>query len=78
MIPGATYKLYKFKYKSDPEQIEYVGVIAQEVQRNRPDAIIEGKDGYLAVNYSKLGMKMMTYEEFLQAEMDIEEIAQAA
>jgi hypothetical protein len=41
-IPAVTYKLYKFKYESDPEQIEYVGVLAQEVIERRPDAVIEG------------------------------------
>ena len=30
------------------------GVIAQEVQKTHPDAVIEGKDGYLMVNYGKL------------------------
>lgn len=31
-----------------------VGVIAQQVQRKYPEAVVEGPDGYLMVNYGKL------------------------
>ena len=30
------------------------GVIAQQVQRTNPEAVVEGPDGYLMVNYGKL------------------------
>jgi hypothetical protein len=30
------------------------GVIAQEVQKTHPDAVVEGDHGYLMVNYGKL------------------------
>jgi hypothetical protein len=45
-IPVYTYRYHGGKQK-------YRGVMAQDVQRIRPDAVLE-QDGYLAVDYSKL------------------------
>jgi hypothetical protein len=51
--------LYRFKYLwSD---IAYVGVMAQEVREVMPDAVIEGSDGFLRVDYAVLGLEMVTY-----------------
>ena len=30
------------------------GVLAQEIQETHPDAVSEGEDGYLMVNYRKV------------------------
>lgn len=35
----------------------YVGVIAQKAQLLRPDTVTRGPDGYLRVNYERLGIK---------------------
>ena len=43
--------VYSFKYKGDDKT--YQGVMAQEV----PWASIEGKDGYLKVDYSKVDVE---------------------
>ena len=43
----------------------YVGVMAQEVQLIRPDAVTRGRDGYLRVFYDKLGVKFQTYEHWI-------------
>lgn len=48
------FNIYEFSYKGQPER--YIGVMAQEVQKTRPDAVVE-KDGYLAVNYDKIGIE---------------------
>lgn len=48
--------LYRFRYKGLPDVWE--GVMAQDVAMVRPDAIIDGPFGYLAVDYAKLGLKM--------------------
>jgi hypothetical protein len=54
--------LYRYKYQwSDTE---YVGVLAQEAARVQPDAVLQGHDGYLRVNYALLGTKLQTYEEW--------------
>lgn len=44
--------IYTYNYIGDAEF--QVGVMAQEVQKNNPDAVIALDSGYLAVDYSKL------------------------
>ena len=45
--------IYTFRYKGDP--VTQMGVMAQEVQKVHPDAVIRLEDGYLAVDYSRIG-----------------------
>jgi len=48
--------IYRFKYLwSD---IEYVGVMAQEVRRTMPNAVVRGADGFLRVDYAAIGIEM--------------------
>jgi hypothetical protein len=54
---------YRFAYNGSDKP--YVGVMAQEVQAIRPDAVTRGADGYLRVSYARLGLKFETYEEWL-------------
>ncbi len=54
---------YRFSYLGGDKA--YVGVIAQEVQTIRPDAVTRGSDGYLRVYYEKLGLKFRTYGDWL-------------
>jgi hypothetical protein len=54
---------YSFSYLGSDKT--YVGVIAQEVQAVRPDAVTRGRDGYLRVYYDKLGLKFRTYQDWL-------------
>lgn len=49
------FNIYEFNYKGDSKR--YRGVIAQEVKNIMPDAVVE-IDGYLAVNYDKIGLQM--------------------
>src|SRR6185437_18722 len=55
--------LYRYRYKWS-DQV-YVGVMAQEVALIRPDAVVQGADGYLRVDYSRLGLHLMTWEEWV-------------
>jgi len=55
-------ELYLFRYKRDSET--YVGVIAQQVARLVPDAVVRGEDGYLRVDYGRLGLRLMTWTEW--------------
>lgn len=58
--------LYRFRYLwSD---IVYVGVMAQEVASIVPDAVTRGADGYLRVNYARLGLRMQTWSEWTAAQ----------
>jgi hypothetical protein len=54
---------YRFMYNGSDKA--YVGVIAQEVQRVEPEAVVLGRDGYLRVFYDKLGLKLETYEQWI-------------
>ena len=54
---------YRFSYLGSNKP--YVGVIAQEVQRLVPEAVIRGHDGYLRVYYEQLGLKLRTYADWL-------------
>jgi polysaccharide export outer membrane protein len=57
--------LYRYRYLwSDTF---YVGVMAQEVERLIPDAVVHGSDGYLRVNYARLGLQFTTWDEWLAA-----------
>jgi hypothetical protein len=54
---------YRFAYNGS--DTAYVGVMAQEVERVRPDAVVRGDDGYLRVFYDKLGLTFQTYDQWL-------------
>jgi hypothetical protein len=54
--------LYRYRYLwSDTA---YVGVMAQEVALIHPGAVNKGPDGYLRVDYGRLGLKFMTESEW--------------
>ena len=54
--------LYRYHYIWS-DQV-YVGVMAQEVAQVDPDAVVLGDDGYLRVNYARLGLRMQTWDEW--------------
>ncbi len=54
---------YRFAYNGS--DTAYVGVMAQDVQRVRPDAVTRGRDGYLRVFYDKLGVTFQTYDQWI-------------
>lgn len=54
--------LYRFRYFWS-DQV-YVGVMAQQVAQIEPDAVVRHPDGFLYVNYDRLGLKMQTWEEW--------------
>ncbi len=54
--------LYSFRYLWD--DTEYVGVMAQDVLKVRPEAVSVGEDGYYRVDYGMLGTRMMTRSEW--------------
>jgi hypothetical protein len=54
---------YRFSYVGSHKA--YVGVMAQEVESVKPEAVTRGSDGYLRVYYDKLGLKFRTYSDWL-------------
>lgn len=54
--------LYRYRYLwSDTT---YVGVMAQEIAAVKPDAVLRGKDGYLRVDYRRLGLRLQTWDQW--------------
>jgi hypothetical protein len=45
--------VYTFRYKGD--DVTQMGVMAQEVAKVHPDAVVPLADGYLSVDYSRIG-----------------------
>ncbi len=64
---------YRFAYNGS--DTAYVGVMAQEVQRVRPDAVVRGRDGYLRVFYDKLGVKFQTYDQWIASGAQVPSLA---
>jgi len=54
---------YRFAYNGDDRV--YVGVMAQEVETIAPAAVVRGRDGYLRVDYDKLGLKFQSYDRWI-------------
>lgn len=49
------HSLYRYRYKDEPgDAPKHVGVMAQETEKKRPDAVAEGHDGVKRVNYGQL------------------------
>lgn len=48
------HKLYEYRYKGEKGGNKHLGVMAQEVEKKRPDAVMMGDDGLRRVNYGKL------------------------
>ena len=54
---------YRFAYNGSHRL--YVGVMAQEVQALVPEAVMRARDGYLRVDYGKLGLRFQTYDQWI-------------
>jgi opacity protein-like surface antigen len=54
--------IYRYRYLWSDEV--YVGVMAQEVARIVPDAVVCGSDGFMRVNYRRLGLRLMKLYEW--------------
>jgi hypothetical protein len=57
-------KLYRFRYRGSDHTL-YVGVMAQEVQKIQPSAVLQDHSGYFVVDYNRIGVKFMTWKEWL-------------
>jgi hypothetical protein len=60
---GNGLKLYTFRYRGSDHTV-YVGVMAQEVQKIDPSAVSHDPQGYLMVDYDRIGLKFMTWKEW--------------
>jgi Chaperone of endosialidase len=58
--------LYRYRYLwSDTI---YVGVMAQEVAEVMPGAVQRGADGYMRVDYARLGLRVQTWDQWVAAQ----------
>ena len=64
---------YRFAYNGTDKT--YVGVIAQEVQKLRPDAVVRGRDGYLRVHYERLGLHFQSYDDWTASGARLPQVA---
>ncbi|TCN29104.1 endosialidase-like protein [Sinorhizobium americanum] len=49
------HNLYEFQYKGEPTSgPKHIGVMAQEVEKTRPEAVLRGADGMRRVDYGRL------------------------
>jgi polysaccharide biosynthesis/export protein len=62
-------RLYRYRYAWSDTL--YVGVLAQEVLEVAPSAVSRGADGYLRVNYARLGLRMQLWEEWIASQSNV-------
>src|SRR5262245_29669166 len=58
-------ELYRFRYNVR-DRTASVGVMAQEVWTLEPSAVWRARDGYLMVDYDRIGLKFLTWREWQQ------------
>jgi hypothetical protein len=58
------YRGLDYRYRYLWGNTVYVGVMAQEVAEKVPGAAMMGDDGYMRVNYQKLGLRLRTLDEW--------------
>jgi hypothetical protein len=61
---GNGINLYRYRYRWNCT--DYVGVMAQEVAAVDPEAVSSDADGYLRVDYSRLGIQLRTYQDWAE------------
>jgi len=47
-------KVHNFTFKNDEKKAPHVGVIAQELQKVFPNAVVQGEDGYLRIRWDEM------------------------
>jgi Chaperone of endosialidase len=57
-----------YRLSCDDSDKLFVGVIAQEVERVMPDAVRRAPNGYLQVDYARVGVPMMTWDQWVEAD----------
>lgn len=58
--PNTGLPLHSYTYKSDPAKTPQVGVMAQDVQKVAPEAVGISPNGFMNVDYGKLGLPSPT------------------
>lgn len=61
-------KAYRYRFKG--QSVYHVGLIAQEVEKVIPEAVAEGEDGYLALDYNAVVAALVNAVNSLQAQIN--------
>ena len=64
-ISGMALDCIEFSYNGSDKI--FVGVVAQEVQKIQPAAVLRGGDGYLRVDYDQVGVKFQSYDQWIKS-----------
>jgi len=64
---------YRFVYNGG--RTTYVGVMAQEVRRVKPNAVFRDREGYLEVLYDRLAVTFETYDRWVASGAHIPSIS---
>lgn len=67
---GGEYRQLNKDSKKNTSERRHYGVSAQELQKIYPDLVLEGQDGYLAVNYTEMVPLLIRSIQELKAELD--------
>ena len=60
------FSLYRFKYLNDKNNVEYVGVMAQDLLDTHPEAVVVKESGFYGVYYDRLNLRMTTYSDWIR------------
>ena len=55
------HNIYEFEYIQDNKRQKHIGVMADEVIKIKPEAVVTMPDGYMAVNYAMIGVPHAVY-----------------
>ena len=62
--------MYNFTFKKDTDKKPHVGVIAQDLQKVFPKAVIKGTDGYLKIRWDEMFYAMLNSIKELASRID--------
>jgi hypothetical protein len=63
--------IYKYNFIDDKTKKEHIGCLAQDLQEICPGIVVEGKDGYLAIEESKIVYLLLEEVKKLKKELDV-------
>lgn len=59
--------IWRFTYRDDPHKVSHVGVMAQEIERDRPDAVVHDSGGWKHVDYNRATSRAAQLARFAEA-----------
>ena len=60
-------KSYKYNFKQDPDKVEHIGLIAQQVEQSYPQLVNEDQDGFKSIDYNGIVALLVSKINSLEA-----------